>query len=259
MLSAGQPRQRKKTGESCGPQLSPVDFWDDFILIFNKSKIIFKNEPVTLRMVWAERRQIHRQRRSTAFPNVANTSFRKPIRRSSFQICSTGFISGVYGGRKNNLMLSGSRRASDLCHAAPPQHSGQNGSRELSRKGSRLPLLQRRQPHPPDRLRSARWYFPAWLVTPWRSPPPTGPPAGPWTAGGAVPAVQHADGLLGGHPRHQLTHRRQIPPASAGGMPLQHQMQLLHEDLQGGHAGAHRLRRRPHRGLLAAPSPGSQG
>ena len=134
MLSAGQPRQRKKTGESCGPQLSPVDFWDDFILIFNKSKIIFKNEPVTLRMVWAERRQIHRQRRSTAFPNVANTSFRKPIRRSSFQICSTGFISGVYGGRKNNLMLSGRRRASDLCQAAPPQHSGQNGSRELLRE-----------------------------------------------------------------------------------------------------------------------------
>ena len=78
---------------------------------------------MTLRMVWADRRQIDSQRRSTTFSSVANTSFRKPIRRSSFQICSMGFISGVYGGRKNNLMLSGSRRASDLCQAAPSQHS----------------------------------------------------------------------------------------------------------------------------------------
>ena len=53
---------------------------------------------VTLRMTSAVREQIAEQRRSTTLSSVRKTSFRKPIRRSSRQICSIGFISGVYGG-----------------------------------------------------------------------------------------------------------------------------------------------------------------
>ena len=58
-------------------------------------KIQLRN--VTLRMTSAVREQMAEQRRSTTFSSVGKTSFRKPIRRSSRQICSIGFISGVYG------------------------------------------------------------------------------------------------------------------------------------------------------------------
>ena len=67
--------------------------------------------------------QMVSQSRSTTFSKVANTSLRKPVIRSSFQICSMGFISGVYGGMKNNSMFSGIWSLLDLCHAAPSQHS----------------------------------------------------------------------------------------------------------------------------------------
>ena len=53
---------------------------------------------VTLRMSSSVKEQIVAQRRSTTFSSVGKTSFRNPIRRSSRQICSIGFISGVYGG-----------------------------------------------------------------------------------------------------------------------------------------------------------------
>lgn len=53
---------------------------------------------VTLRMSSSVKEQIVAQRRSTTFLSVGKTSFRNPIRRSSRQICSIGFISGVYGG-----------------------------------------------------------------------------------------------------------------------------------------------------------------
>ena len=62
------------------------------------------------------------QRQSTTFSKVAKTSFRKPRFRISFQICSIGFISGVYGGIQKSTMFSGTSNVPDLCHAAPSQH-----------------------------------------------------------------------------------------------------------------------------------------
>ena len=53
----------------------------------------------------------------------ANSSFLKPSFLSSFQICSIGFISGVYGGIKNSSMFSGTISPFDLCQAAPSQHN----------------------------------------------------------------------------------------------------------------------------------------
>ena len=61
-------------------------------------------------------------KRSTTLSRVAKTSLQKPILRSSFQICSMGFISGVYGGMKKSSILSGTQRDPALCHAAPSQH-----------------------------------------------------------------------------------------------------------------------------------------
>lgn len=46
-------------------------------------------------------------------------SFLNPIERICFQICSMGFISGVYGGMERSCIFSGQRNAFDLCHAAP--------------------------------------------------------------------------------------------------------------------------------------------
>ena len=76
---------------------------------------------VILMIVFFERWRIVSQRRFTTFSNVAKTSFRKPCVRSSRQICSIGFISGVYGGIWNRTILSGSSNPADLCHAAPSQ------------------------------------------------------------------------------------------------------------------------------------------
>ncbi len=66
--------------------------------------------------------QMVSQRRSTTFSKVAKTSFRKPRFRISFQICSIGFISGVYGGIWKSTIFSGTSSVPDLCHAAPSQH-----------------------------------------------------------------------------------------------------------------------------------------
>ena len=44
-------------------------------------------------------------RRSTTFSSVWKTSLRKPWVRSSRQICSIGFISGVYGGMFSNVIF----------------------------------------------------------------------------------------------------------------------------------------------------------
>ena len=76
---------------------------------------------VMLRIVSTERSRITSQRRSTTFSKVEKTSFRKPILRSCFQICSIGFISGVYGGIKKSLILSGITSVPASCHAAPSQ------------------------------------------------------------------------------------------------------------------------------------------
>ena len=62
------------------------------------------------------------QRGSTTFSSVWEASFRNPLFRISFQICSMGFISGVYGGIDSSCIFSGTIRPLDLCHAAPSQH-----------------------------------------------------------------------------------------------------------------------------------------
>ena len=76
---------------------------------------------VILMIVFFERWRIVSQRRFTTFSNVAKTSFRKPCVRSSRQICSIGFISGVQGGMCKIVMFSGTSNLLDLCHAAPSQ------------------------------------------------------------------------------------------------------------------------------------------
>lgn len=60
-------------------------------------------------------------KRSTTLSREAKTSLRKPRLRISFQTCSIGFISGVYGGIWNRTILSGNSNPADLCHAAPSQ------------------------------------------------------------------------------------------------------------------------------------------
>ena len=59
------------------------------------------------------------QRRFITSSSELNTSFLNPIERICFQICSMGFISGVYGGIERSCIFSGQRNAFDLCHAAP--------------------------------------------------------------------------------------------------------------------------------------------
>ena len=76
-----------------------------------------------LETVWLVREQIVSQRRSITFAKLAKTSLQKPRFRISFQICSMGFISGVYGGIWNSSIFFGISKAPDLCHAAPSQHS----------------------------------------------------------------------------------------------------------------------------------------
>ena len=58
-------------------------------------------------------------KRSITAESESNTSFLNPIERICFQICSMGFISGVYGGIERSCIFSGQRNAFDLCHAAP--------------------------------------------------------------------------------------------------------------------------------------------
>ena len=70
-------------------------------------------------MVSADNEQMDLQRRSTTLSIVWNTSFLKPTFLIPFQICSMGFISGVYGGIKAILMFSGTIKAFALCQAAP--------------------------------------------------------------------------------------------------------------------------------------------
>ena len=72
--------------------------------------------------------QMVSHRRSTTFSNVAKTSLRNPRFRISFQICSMGFISGVYGGMWKRIMFSGNCRPPDWCHAAPSQQSNMMSS-----------------------------------------------------------------------------------------------------------------------------------
>ena len=61
-------------------------------------QLIIQLRRVMLFIVSEVKVQMISQSRSTTFSKVANTSLRKPVIRSSFHICSMGFISGVYGG-----------------------------------------------------------------------------------------------------------------------------------------------------------------
>lgn len=70
-----------------------------------------------------ERAQIVSQRRSITFSRAAKIWLWNPLLRSSYQICSIGFISGVYGRIKNSRIFSGTRSETALCQAAPSQHS----------------------------------------------------------------------------------------------------------------------------------------
>ena len=81
--------------------------------------LTIQSRPVMLKMVLGVSEQMVSQRRSTTFSKVAKTSFRKPRFRISFQICSIGFISGVYGGIWKSTIFSGTSSVPDLCHTLP--------------------------------------------------------------------------------------------------------------------------------------------
>jgi len=83
---------------------------------------------VILEIVSLDKEQITSHRRSTTFSSVAKTSLRKPRFRISFQICSIGFISGVYGGMWKRTIFSGNSSFADLCHTAPSQQSSMTSS-----------------------------------------------------------------------------------------------------------------------------------
>ena len=76
-----------------------------------------------LEITWLDNEQMVSHKRSTTFSRVVKISLRKPRFRISFQICSIGFISGVYGGIWKRKMFFGSSNPWDLCHAAPSQQS----------------------------------------------------------------------------------------------------------------------------------------
>ena len=80
-------------------------------------KIHFR--PVILLIIAFVTIQMVSQRRFITSSSELNTSFLNPIERICFQICSMGFISGVYGGIERSCIFSGQRNAFDLCHAAP--------------------------------------------------------------------------------------------------------------------------------------------
>ena len=79
--------------------------------------------PVMLLTISFVSMQMVSQRRFITSSSELNTSFLNPIERICFQICSMGFISGVYGGMERSCMFSGHFNAFDLCHAAPSQTS----------------------------------------------------------------------------------------------------------------------------------------
>ena len=90
---------------------------------FQLNSLITQSLPVILETTWGDSERIVSHKRSTTFSRVANASFRKPRFRISFQICSMGFISGVYGGMRKRTIFSGNSRVADLCQAAPSQQS----------------------------------------------------------------------------------------------------------------------------------------
>ena len=78
--------------------LSPFSGYKSCDTISQLNSLIIQSLPVILEMTREDSEQMVSHKRSTTFSRVAKTSFRKPRLRISFQICSMGFISGVYGG-----------------------------------------------------------------------------------------------------------------------------------------------------------------
>lgn len=79
--------------------------------------------PVMLLITAAGRLFIVSHSRSITLSRLENASLRNPLLRISFQICSIGFISGVYGGMNVKWIFSGISSPFDLCHLAPSQTS----------------------------------------------------------------------------------------------------------------------------------------
>ena len=89
------------------------------ILISNQTIDKIQSRLVILLMVSWDKEQMVSESRSTTFASVEKTSFLKPRLRISFQICSIGFISGVYGGKEKISIFGGILSPFDLCQAAP--------------------------------------------------------------------------------------------------------------------------------------------
>ena len=124
------PLKREKT-----PRIRSFFAGASFIIFYHRAaeftiyntKLQLKQDKIQSRQVMLlitseEMEQMVSQRRSTTLSRVAKTSFRNPLKRISFQICSIGFISGVYGGMWKMDIFSGIFNAFDLCQAAPSQH-----------------------------------------------------------------------------------------------------------------------------------------
>ena len=70
-------------------------------------------------MVSGERLQIVEQSLSTTLRAFERLHCEILLARSSFQICSIGFISGVYGGINTKRIFSGTINAFALCNVTP--------------------------------------------------------------------------------------------------------------------------------------------
>lgn len=92
---------------------------EGFILILDHAIDKIQSLLIILLIVSADKEQMVSQSLSITLSRVLNTSFLNPRFLISFQICSIGFISGVYGGIEAISIFSGLFKPFDLCHAAP--------------------------------------------------------------------------------------------------------------------------------------------
>ena len=98
--------------------------------------------PVMPWMTVADRFLITSHKRSITFSNVWKASFLNPRLRIFFQICSIGFISGVYGGMKARVIRSGITKEADLCHIAPSNTNRIRSSGYALASSSRNTIMQ---------------------------------------------------------------------------------------------------------------------
>ena len=119
--------------------------WFGLIAFHTKHQLkhwIIQSRPVMLWTISSVRLQIVSHSRSTTSASVLNTSFLNPMDRIYSQICSMGFISGVYGGIERSWMFSGMISIFDLCQAAPSQTSKMKSSGYCFDSWSRNTLVQ---------------------------------------------------------------------------------------------------------------------